>query len=140
MDIWHRIGRIVRLSNLGTLIFFLLNFGLLFGAFFTDINNWQSAVAIVVFYLLTVAISLSPVGEFLLAALAGARRIKRRDIKIDVIAFNVHDDDDLAQLRCVADVTSGRFVEADTNAQLVNSMEDLLAPHKQVEALLFGTD
>lgn len=85
MDVWHRIGRIVRLSNLGTLIFFLLNFGLLFGAFFTDINNWQSAVAIVVFYLLTVAISLSPVGEFLLAALAGARRIKRRDIKIRLI-------------------------------------------------------
>ena len=85
MDIWHRIGRIVRLSNLGTLIFFLLNFGLLFGAFFTDINNWQSAVGIVVFYLLTVAISLSPVGEFLLAALAGARRIKRRDIKIRLI-------------------------------------------------------
>lgn len=85
MDIWHKIGRIVRLSNLGTLIFFLLNFGLLFGAFFTDINNWQSAVAIVVFYLLTVAISLSPVGEFLLAALAGARRIKRRDIKIRLI-------------------------------------------------------
>ena len=85
MDIWHRIGRIVRLSNLGTLIFFLLNFGLLFGAFFTDINNWQSAVVIVVFYLLTVAISLSPVGEFLLAALAGARRIKRRDIKIRLI-------------------------------------------------------
>ena len=85
MDIWHRIGRIVRLSNLGTLIFFLLNFGLLFGAFLADINNWQSAVVIVVFYLLTVAISLSPVGEFLLAALAGARRIKRRDIKIRLI-------------------------------------------------------
>lgn len=65
---------------------------------------------------------------------------KRRDIKIDVIAFNVHDDDDLAQLRCVADVTSGQFIEADTNAQLVRSMEDLLLPHKQVEALLYGSN
>lgn len=62
----------------------------------------------------------------------------RRDINIDVIAFNVHDSDDLAQLKCTADVTGGRFVEADTNAQLVQSMEDLVVPRKQVEALLWG--
>lgn len=64
----------------------------------------------------------------------------RRDIKIDVIAFNVHNDDDLAQLRCTADVTGGHFIEADTNAQLVHSMEELILPHKQVEALLMGTE
>lgn len=64
----------------------------------------------------------------------------RRDIKIDVIAFNVHDSDDLDQLKCVADVTSARFIEADTNAQLVQSMEELILPHKQVEALLYGID
>ena len=65
---------------------------------------------------------------------------QRRDIKIDVIAFNVSDSDDLAQLQCTADVTGGRFVEADTNAQLVNSMQELILPHKQVEALLMGSD
>ena len=65
---------------------------------------------------------------------------QRRDIKIDVIAFNVHDSDDLAQLQCTADVTGGRFFEADTNAQLVNSMQELILPHKQVEALLMGSD
>ena len=64
----------------------------------------------------------------------------RRDIKIDVIAFNVHDSDDLAQLKCVAHVTTGQFIEADTNAQLVNSMQELILPHKQVEALLYGYD
>ena len=63
---------------------------------------------------------------------------ERRDIKIDVIAFNVHDADDLAQLKCVADVTTGRFVDAKTNAQLVNSMEEMILPHKQVEALIYG--
>ena len=63
---------------------------------------------------------------------------KRRDINIDVIAFNVHDKDDLAQLQCTADVTGGRFIEADTNAQLAQSMNDLVLPHKQVEALLYG--
>lgn len=65
---------------------------------------------------------------------------ERRDIKIDVIAFNVHDSDDLDQLKCVADVTSAKFVEANTNAQLINSMENLIIPHKQVEALLYGVD
>ena len=64
----------------------------------------------------------------------------RKDIKIDVIAFNVHDSDDLAQLQCTADVTGGKFIEADTNAQLVNSMQELILPHKQVEALLMGSD
>lgn len=29
MDIWHRVGRIVRFSNLGTLLFFTLNILLL---------------------------------------------------------------------------------------------------------------
>ena len=65
---------------------------------------------------------------------------QRRDIKIDVIAFNVHDANDLDQLKCVADVTSAKFVQADTNAELVRSMEELILPHKQVEALLYGID
>ena len=61
----------------------------------------------------------------------------RKDIKIDVIAFNVHDKDDLAQLQCTADVTGGRFVEADTKAQLFHSMEDMILPHKNVEATIY---
>ena len=64
----------------------------------------------------------------------------RKDIKIDVIAFNVHDKDDLAQLQCTADVTGGHFIEADTNAQLMRSMEELILPHKQVEALIYGIE
>ncbi|MCQ2744626.1 MAG: VWA domain-containing protein [bacterium] len=60
----------------------------------------------------------------------------RRDINIDVIAFNVEDADDLAQLKCTADVTGGRFIKADTNAQLLQSMNDLLIPFKKVEALI----
>lgn len=62
----------------------------------------------------------------------------RKDIKIDVIAFNVHDSEDLAQLKCTADVTGGHFVEADTNAELLRSMEEFTLPHKQVEALIYG--
>lgn len=64
----------------------------------------------------------------------------RRDIKIDVIAFNVHDSEDLDQLKCVADVTSAKFIEANTNAQLLNSMQELILPHKQVEAMLYNME
>ena len=63
---------------------------------------------------------------------------KRRDIKIDVIAYSVENSDDLAQLQCTADVTGGKFIEANTNARLFNSMEELLIPHKEVEALIYN--
>ena len=64
----------------------------------------------------------------------------RRDIKIDVIAFDVHDAEDLDQLRCTADVTGGHFAESNTNAQLMSSMQELILPHKQVQALLYGSN
>ena len=64
----------------------------------------------------------------------------RRDIKIDVIAFNVNDRDDLAQLQCTADVTGGRFIEAKTKAELFRSMEEMILPHKNVEAKIYTGD
>ena len=33
----------------------------------------------------------------------------RKDITIDVIAFNINDEDDLSQLECTSLVTSGNF-------------------------------
>ena len=65
---------------------------------------------------------------------------ERSDIKIDVIAYDVKDSSDLDQLKCVADVTSAKFIQADTNAQLINSMQELILPHKKVEALLYGIE
>lgn len=62
---------------------------------------------------------------------------ERKDIKIDVIAFNVHDSDDLAQLKCTANVTGGHFIEADTKAELFRSMEEMILPHKNVEATIY---
>ena len=62
---------------------------------------------------------------------------QRRDIKIDVIAFDVENSDDLAQLKCTADVTGGNFSEADTKAELFRSMEEMILPHrKEVEAVI----
>ncbi len=85
MDIWHRLGRIFRISNLGTLIFFLLNIGLILALFFPYGVTFEMAMPLVVCYFITVLISLSPVGEWTLAALAGAKEIKRKDIKIRLI-------------------------------------------------------
>lgn len=58
----------------------------------------------------------------------------RRDVTIDVIAFNVQDADDLEQLRCTALVTSGRFYNARTAAELLNGFNDSVEGAKSVEA------
>lgn len=85
MDIWHRLGRIFRISNLGTLIFFLLNISLILALFYPYSLILETALPLVGCYLVTVLISLSPVGEWTLAAMSGAREIKRKDIKIRLI-------------------------------------------------------
>ncbi len=61
----------------------------------------------------------------------------RKDIKIDVIAFNIKDEDDLAQLECASLVTSGKFYTANTAAELANSLNNSLNIKKDVEAKLF---
>jgi len=84
VDIWHRLGRIFRISNLGTLIFFVLNISLIVYTFCNGEVTYIKVIFIVVCYLLSLAISLSPVGEHILAMLANAKRIKRDDIKIKI--------------------------------------------------------
>lgn len=85
MDIWHKLGRIFRISNLGTLIFFLLNIGLVISLFCPYGITYETTIPLLVGYLITVLISLSPVGEWLLSTFAGAKEIKRKDIKIRLI-------------------------------------------------------
>ncbi|MFA7659068.1 MAG: vWA domain-containing protein [Candidatus Gastranaerophilaceae bacterium] len=58
----------------------------------------------------------------------------RKDVKIDVIAFNISDKDDLDQLQCTALVTAGKFHTAKTSAELVQSLQKSLNIHKQVDA------
>jgi Ca-activated chloride channel family protein len=58
----------------------------------------------------------------------------RRDVSIDVIAFNIKDSDDLEQLECTALVTSGRFYNAQTAAELLNGFNNSLEGAKSVEA------
>jgi len=85
VDIWHRVGRVVRISNLGTLIFFLLNIGLLLCLFCPYGLSAERVLLVTGIYLFSVLLSLSPVGEWVLETLAGAREISRRDIKIRLV-------------------------------------------------------
>lgn len=85
MDVWHKLGRIFRISNLGTLIFFLLNIGLMLSLFCPNGITFEVAIPLVGCYVITILLSLSPAGEWTLAALAGAKEIKRKDIKIRLI-------------------------------------------------------
>lgn len=62
----------------------------------------------------------------------------RKDIKIDVIAFNIDDEEDLAQLECTSLVTSGKFYNAKTAAQLVQSLNNSVSGIKEVEAKIFS--
>ena len=61
----------------------------------------------------------------------------RKDIKIDVIAFNINDEEDLAQLECASFVTCGKFYSANTAAELAKSLNNSLNITKDVEAKLF---
>ena len=58
----------------------------------------------------------------------------RRDVTIDVIAFNIKDSDDLEQLECTALVTSGKFYYAQTAAELLNGFNNSIEAAKNVEA------
>jgi Ca-activated chloride channel family protein len=62
----------------------------------------------------------------------------RRDVEIDVIAFNIKDYDDLQQLQCSALVTSWKFYSAQTSAQLVDSFNKTIDGVKNVEANTFA--
>jgi len=58
----------------------------------------------------------------------------RKDVMIDVIAFNVDDEDDLSQLECTSLVTSGKFYNAKTAAELAGSLNSSVSGIKEVEA------
>lgn len=58
----------------------------------------------------------------------------RKDIKIDVIAFNIDNEDDLAQLECTSMVTSGKFYNAKNAQSLVRSLNNSINTVKKVEA------
>ena len=62
----------------------------------------------------------------------------REDISIDVIALAVGDNDANNQLKCVALVTSGKFYNANTAAELKDSLQDSLRLQKDVQGMIIN--
>ncbi len=60
----------------------------------------------------------------------------RKDIKIDVVAIKIKNRDDLDQLACTANVTSGKLYNIDTAAKLNNALENTMIFKKQVNATI----
>ena len=60
----------------------------------------------------------------------------RQDIVIDVIAFNIHDQEANNQLKCTALVTCGKFYSANTAAELFNSLSNSLNITKEVQGVV----
>lgn len=62
----------------------------------------------------------------------------RKDVFIDVIAFDISDEDDLSQLQCAALVTNGKFYTANTAAELLHSLNNSVSSKKEVEAKIIS--
>ncbi len=60
----------------------------------------------------------------------------RQDIFIDVIAFNIYDQEANNQLKCTALVTSGKFYSANTAAELMKSLSNSLNISKEVQGVI----
>lgn len=58
----------------------------------------------------------------------------RKDIKIDVIALNLDNEEGLDQLKCTAVVTGGKLYSANTQAELIKNLNNAFNRKKQVNA------
>ena len=60
----------------------------------------------------------------------------RDDISIDVIAFDIYDEEANNQLRCAAVATRGKFYSANTKNQLLDSLFESLNIDKNVKGTI----
>ena len=68
------------MSNIGTIIFFLLNAFMVIGGMFAFAGP-ESLSVIITIYLISVFFALSPIGEWILGLMSGARRMTRVDMR-----------------------------------------------------------
>jgi len=61
---------------------------------------------------------------------------ERNDIKIDVIAFAINDEEANKQLKCTALATSGKFYKANNSESLMKSLERSLNITKEVQGTI----
>ena len=79
------IDKIFRISNIGTILFCVLNFILIIGFFTAGFQDFTYIEWIFIAYIFGIIISLSPIGEAILVLLANGRKMKRADMKIRII-------------------------------------------------------
>lgn len=79
MYIWSVFKNLFKKNNIGTIIFFILNAALIVGLY--GHGDPEAMLFIGIAYLISICIALSPVGEWFVALISGARRMTRVDMK-----------------------------------------------------------
>lgn len=79
------VAKIFRPGNLGAAVFFALNLGLILLVFYPFSLTRDGLLILAALYLASVALSLSPAGEWFLSVLTGAKEIKRTDVKLKLV-------------------------------------------------------
>ena len=59
------------------------------------------------------------------------------DVKINVVGYGLHDYEAERQLKCVALATKGKYYNANTEAELASSLDELFKTEKTVQAQVF---
>ena len=85
MGLADTFSKVFKRSNIGTMIFFILNFLLILAVFYPYSTTTQGVAVFLVFYILSILLSLSPLGEWTLSVFAGAKEMKRKDMQIRMI-------------------------------------------------------
>lgn len=83
MYIFSFFKNLFKKSNIGTIIFFLLNAGLICGGFAAA--DPELLPAVVGVYLVSMCLALSPVGEWFLSFVSGARKMRRVDMQTRIL-------------------------------------------------------
>ena len=83
MYLFNLVRRLFRPSNIGTLIFFLLNAGVLYLIF--SASGQESLTLVCVLYLVSILLAFSSFGEWVLSIVVGARRMRRVDMRNRVV-------------------------------------------------------
>lgn len=82
----YTISNIFKTSNIGTIIFFILNFSFLFIIFCGATGDDSSGIlALILIYIFSLILSFSPLGQSLLCLLNGARKMVRIDMRERVL-------------------------------------------------------
>lgn len=79
------IRKMFRYQNIGIFLFLLLNLGLILYLFTNGFTEKELILYIVLIYLFFLVLSLSPIGEWVMCLMIGAKPIKRKDMRLKIV-------------------------------------------------------